>query len=115
MINIAARFRAVRAEEARLKEETPELYFWMVSLEDPTRDMHGGVMVQVNRYKAAEATIDRTHRMATSEEIAKHLSAEEVVRNKAEDLARRRELLLSPVIQQLNPTPPAIRQGKGDK
>ncbi len=65
---------AVRATEAQIEEEYP----YIVSVEAAQSGLRGGVIVQVTRRVAAERITERTHRLASPEEIVAHQQSEAV-------------------------------------
>lgn len=76
-------------KEAR--ESLPEADVFMVSIEDPTREIRGGVVVEMSRENAAKAIVARTHRQAEEDEIEAYKAdqAERRERIRAEEARRR--------------------------
>jgi hypothetical protein len=90
MFHVRQFWQQVRAVEATIEAEAP----FLMSLNDPLRGLVGGRVVQVARAEAAKAIAKKTHRLATAEEVAVYLEAEQQ-RVQAEDAEKRRKLGLS--------------------
>ena len=74
MLNIRQRWAEIRRIEAAITDEQP----FLMSLEDRRRGFHGGGVVQVaTRESAARFIFDGSHRLATPEEVAKHIEADQ--------------------------------------
>lgn len=65
MTNIREYWAAVRRETANLPE-----FPWVTSLDDPSRGMVGGCTTQVSRETAGELLVQKSHRIASEEEVA---------------------------------------------
>ncbi|CAB4130813.1 hypothetical protein UFOVP130_36 [uncultured Caudovirales phage] len=104
--NIKAFWAAVRHEAEALTDE----FYYLMSLTDPTRGLVGGVVVQASKATAAQALVQKTHRLATSEEIAAWDAAETEKRKGYEAQEAKRMSLINPLWlqqQQGNTQPPA--------
>ena len=97
--NIRAYWAAVRKETEALTEP----FYYLMSVEDPTRGLVGGVVVQVTKDAAAQALVKKTHRIATPEEVAASQKTEAAKREEYAEAERRRMALLPFYQPQLNP------------
>ncbi|MCC6591598.1 MAG: hypothetical protein IT168_33235 [Bryobacterales bacterium] len=102
MSNIRAYWAAVREAAASLKEPWP----YVMSLEDPSRGIRGGVVVQVSRDAAAELIARKTHRLATEQEVSGHLADEDRKRVEYAEMEIVRRRYQNP------PIDPVIRKSK---
>jgi hypothetical protein len=86
MSQIQAFWAAVKEQTAALSED----FYYLISVDNPTRCVVGGSVVQVSKQKAAELLVAKTHRIATDEEIAAYLKYEEEQRAKYAEIEQRR-------------------------
>lgn len=70
-------------QDVRALEQTLPAFVWLMSLEEPERGMVGGRMAEVGAAQAAPLLYNRSHRMATEEEIAAHLEQENQARKRS--------------------------------
>lgn len=84
MFNIRQYWQQVRAMEATIADKEP----FLMSLEDSSRGMVGGLVVQVQRESAAKLILGKSHRLAMPDEIERHEQA-----NQTRRAAMRVELL----------------------
>jgi hypothetical protein len=86
MRDVKVYWQEVRA----LQRSLPE-FAWLMSLEDRKRGMVGGRMAEVGAEAAAKLLHAKSHRLATGEEIATHLTQEDQMRKQSlHDGLRRR-------------------------
>lgn len=69
MFDVKAYSRAVRETASRLEKEHGE-FLYIISLENPARDEHGGCVTHVSAQTAAEQIVKGAARPATEQEIA---------------------------------------------
>jgi len=86
MLKIREFWAAVHEQAAAL----PEDWYYVISVDDPSRCVVGGVVSQVSRQTAAELLTSRTHRLATEEEIERHLRHEQEERERYMEAEQRR-------------------------
>ena len=68
MFNIQRYWQDIRALEATIGDEEP----FLVSLDDRSLGMVGGLVVQIKRESAAKLILAKSHRLATPEEIEQY-------------------------------------------
>jgi hypothetical protein len=90
MLDIKRHWAAVREAAAQIPEE----FTYVISLDDSTRGCVGGVVCHVSREVAGRCIVEKTHRLATKEEIAGYLKAEEERRRDYMASERRRMQML---------------------
>ena len=92
-MNIKQRGRTIRETLAQM----PDRDYAMVSIDNDTKGTTRGCFVEMPRDFAAQAIVDKTHRLATAEEIEQH-AAEQRAKSEAirrEDMERRQPLNLT--------------------
>lgn len=105
-MNIKETLRAQREIMATLTEEWP----YLMSVDNVERGSTAGAIVQCDRAGAARCLFEKTHRLATREEIQAHVDAEAAVRKAAEDKANAANLFVAGVgslFRQPDAAPPA--------
>ena len=107
--NIKAFWAAVREHSAALTDE----FYYLMSLTDPTRGLVGDVVVHVTREAAAKALVQKTHRLATPEEVAAWEAAERKKRAGYEESEQRRLMQTVPLYLQPQHTNQSAKGGKG--
>jgi hypothetical protein len=93
------------------REAITEPYVFVATL--PARHgAAGGVLVEVAREDAAKLLVDKTHRLATPDEVAKYRAEEEAMRqaNLRQERERRMLVMLQPEAQ-----PAVTPKAKGEK
>lgn len=98
MSNVAAFWAAVKREASGISEP----FAYLMSLDDVSRGMVGGVVCHVSREKAAECIVNKSHRLATEAEIDAYLKAEEKRGREYAEIEARR-LMLNPAYSRFSP------------
>ena len=97
---------AVREQAAAL----PEDWYYVISVDDPSRCVVGGAVSQVSRQAAAELIVARTHRLATAEEIEQHLRHEQEERERYMEAEQRRIAQFHPYTPRPIPAKPKTKE-----
>jgi hypothetical protein len=86
-------YATLRAQRETLAKAHPSGYLLVVSLDDPQRNVTPGAVCEVSVGDAARLLIDRTHRVATPDEVNAYQNRQgvEQSRIRRDDLDRVRE------------------------
>jgi len=85
MLDLRRYWQEVRTLERALPE-----FVWLMGVEDPLRRLSAGGPVEVPAARAAQLLHEKSHRVATGEEIAAHLAREAANQRRALDDEMRR-------------------------
>ena len=105
MADIRGYWAAVKREMVALPD-----FPWVMSLDDPSKGMKGGCVSQVSRETAGELLVQKSHRIATEEEIAGFWKRCEDEAKKYAEIERRRAMFNPYFLQQ--PQTPEPTKGK---
>jgi hypothetical protein len=78
-------------QEIRAIERSLPQFAWLVSIEDEERDQPGGRIAEMPAARAALLLHQKSHRIATSEEISAHHAQQEQAEREQLDEQRRHE------------------------